>query len=132
MAKIYQDTYEYFKPNSKRVSLAVLEPPEVTQHHDIVLLRPVTLFISSLPGSHTATMPPQSIPWLVVHRVQERQNFMRLRGPRLPLVSANAILGHLADIEEALLEPVRVAGLEVLRQYAIWLWDWTCLSTSVA
>jgi len=77
-------------------------------------------------------MPPQSIPWLVVHRVQERQNFMRLRGPRLPLVSANAILGHLADIEEASLEPVRVAGLEVLRQYAIWLWDWTCLSTSVA
>jgi len=77
-------------------------------------------------------MPPQSIPWLVVHRVQERQNSMRLRGPRLPLVSANAILGHLADIEEALLEPVRVAGLEVLRQYAIWLWDWTCLSTSVA
>ena len=57
---------------------------------------------------------------------------MRLRGPRLPLVSANAILGHLADIEEASLEPVRVAGLDVLRQYAIWLWDWTCLSTSVA
>ena len=57
---------------------------------------------------------------------------MRLCGPRLPLESANAILGHLADIEEALLEPVRVAGLEVLRQYAIWLWDWTCLSTSVA
>ena len=77
-------------------------------------------------------MPPQSIPWLVVHRVQERQNSMRLRGPRLPLVSANAILGHLADIEEASLEPVRVAGLEVLRQYTIWLWDWTCLSTSVA